>query len=430
MPPSASLRRHLRAYVSSAEPILKLPHPYQIPYGVVKSSDDDFFQLRQLGPGQAPLPEPLHNPSLCFTEPQDPKSGDRPHASDNTLSSRARRSPSVRATWKDSQPTTLAQLWLLTYTIFTIRPNEESIRLELSGSNAPLLTQQLIAVGLAINTADSLLLLLRSAFWQGAASPFGPRPAWTPPDSTSPLSLTLSSYPPPPLSYTLTTSPSTRAYHPRRPIKPSPSSLLYSRYIPHLRETFSMIALDPSSSEHLSLFHTWVNDPRVSQGWNQTGTLAQHKEYLLRLQSDPSRLAILAKFDDTFFAYFEVYWAKEDPLGTFYAAGDYDRGRHSLVGDVRYRGPHRVSAWWSSLMHYLFLDEVRTMEVVGEPQVTNSAVLMYDLIHGFGVGKVIDLEGKRAAFMSCGRERFFQLCPFDEGERVVGGTGVGVVPKL
>ena len=81
-------------------------------------------------------------------------------------------------------------------------------------------------------------------------------------------------------------------------------------------------------------------------------------------------------------------------------------------------------------MHYLFLDDPRTMSVVGEPKYTNSSVLMYDFMNGFGLEKFVDMPQKRSAFVRCSRERFFQLSPFDESEKVVGGTALGIVPKL
>ncbi|KAL2264171.1 hypothetical protein VTK26DRAFT_1289 [Humicola hyalothermophila] len=445
MASSTKSRRQLADYAASSSPILKLPHPYQTAYLVRKSeSDPCCYQLSPcpFSPGNKPLPAPLHNTALHFSEPQSPKSSDRPKDSNNTAWARARRSPSVTASWTSTDAPTVGQLWLLTYAVFTVRPGEEAFRLTTSGPGADRLARQLKAVGLVIDhpapsptTASSHdatppreLLVLRGSFWQGAGSPFGARPAWAPEEQDPDLA----DYPLPPPEYVVTHNGPSAAlsWHPRRRAKPRPGSVIYSRYIPHLREMFSMVALDESDASHVELFHAWVNDPRVSQGWNQTGTLEQHREYLRRARADPHKLTILARFDDTFFAYFEVYWAKEDAIGGYYSAGDYDRGRHSLVGDVRYRGPHRVSAWWSSLMHYLFLDEPRTMSVVGEPRNTNSSVLMYDLIHGFGLDKFIDLLEKRSAFMRCSRERFFQLCPLDDNEKVMGGTGVGLVPKL
>ncbi|KAK3989744.1 acyl-CoA N-acyltransferase [Cladorrhinum sp. PSN332] len=430
--------RLLADYVASSEPILKLPHPHQTPYIVVKGEQGaNSFQIR---PGNAkstdkPLAEALHSDSLFFTSPEDLKLGDRPKDDNNTPWARARRTPSVTASWKGETPATVGQIWLITYVIFVLRPSEEAFRLGLFGFGTEKLAAQLKAVGLAIDHPTTAikdapvtkeLLVSRGAFWQGAGSPFGPRPAWVPEESDADLS----AYPIPPPEYVMTTDATALTWHPRRRAKPVPGSVIYSRYIPHLKETFSMVALDYHNEEHLGLFHTWQNDPRVSQGWNETGTIDQHREYLRKAHEDPHQITILARFEDTFFAYFEVYWGKEDRIGAYYSAGDYDRGRHSLVGDVRFRGPHRVSAWWSSLMHYLYLDEPRTMSVVGEPKYTNSSVLMYDLMHGFGLGKFIDLPHKRSALVHCSRERFFQLCPLDENEKVMGGTGVGLVPKL
>jgi hypothetical protein len=120
------------------------------------------------------------------------------------------------------------------------------------------------------------------------------------------------------------------------------------------------------------------------------------------------------------------------------------------VGDKRYRGRHRVTAWWSSLVHCklyvvlsssvkkklliecpdLFLDDPRTMQIVGEPKVTNTSVLEYDLMTGFAMSKHVDLPHKRSGFMTLSRERFFQLCPFDIKGGLVGGTDIVIGARL
>ncbi|KAH7160616.1 acyl-CoA N-acyltransferase [Dactylonectria macrodidyma] len=445
------------------EAVIKLPHPYQTEYTIQTGSapagitvEAPVYQLVHKSSADAkPLPFELDNARLVFTDPIDLKSSELPPSGNNSPWARARRSPCVSFYWDGAEAPTLAQAWLHVYTIFSLRPNNESFRLELRGANAALLGRQLVDVLLAIDhplkarekpaastkTDVSLLLVLRSTFWQGAGSPFGPRPVWCPAESPSslPASNPLGSYPLTALHNTMTISSAgdpedpercRESWHPIRPAKPAPGAVIYSRWIPHLRETFSMVALDYEDDEHLRLFHEWQNDHRVAQGWSIAGTTEEHREYLRKMHEDPHQIAVLAKWDDTFFAYFEFYWAKEDRLGSYYEAGDFDRGRHSLVGDVRFRGPHRVSAWWSSLMHYLYLDDPRTTYVVGEPMENNSTVVMYDFIHGFGLDKFVDLPHKRGAFMRCSRERFFQLCPLADNEKVVGGMRLGLVPKL
>ncbi|KAK8057828.1 hypothetical protein PG996_011765 [Apiospora saccharicola] len=396
-------------------PVLRLPHPYLTSYYLVKSSKKS--ESSNSSNSNAFVQLETRNTESNYNG--DLKSSERPPESNNTPWGRSRRAPSSTFAWDGPTAPNLGQAWLLVYVLFTLRPSMEVFRLSLEGAGREQLAHQLKAVGLAVDhpVATGLVDELVS-----------PTPS---PRPRTPLA---------PLQHTMTNDPGTSlTWHPRRAVKPRPGSTIYSRWIPHLREHFSMVALDYTNPEHLRLFHEWQNDPRVSQGWNETGTLEQHREYLRKQHVDPHQITILAKFDETFFAYFEVYWGKEDRLGAYYEAGDFDRGRHSLVGDVRFRGPHRVSAWWSSLMHYLFLDDPRTMHVVGEPKYTNSSVLAYDFVHGFSLEKFVDLPHKRSAFVRCSRERFFQLAPLGGGtggesggsnEKVVGGTLVGLLPKL
>jgi hypothetical protein len=432
-----------------------LPHPYLTRYDAIsipppEEQHDPTFQLIAAPPSASSTsspspPVPLHNSALSFSVLIP---GNDLPVSDNTTWARARRSPSTTISWTSVEPPTIGQLWLVIYAYFTVYHEQETIRLTLSGTQTALIRSELTAVGLAIahplpinllpGTASETwarlptreVVLLRSAFWQGAGSPFGPRSAWlptTPANEVTPRA-PLTSFPPLPTTQTLTTLfPTTRVHtlHPLRPAKPAPGSTVYSRYIPHLDEHFSMRALDPYDATHLNLFHSWQNDPRVAAGWNESGDLAHHLSYLLTLHADPHTLPLLAYFNDAPFAYFEVYWAREDHFGAHFPAylnNAWDRGRHSLVGDSTFRGPHRAHAWWASLMHYMFLDEVRTEAVVGEPKETNTRVLELDALHGFHVEGVADLGHKRSALVRCSRERFFALCTVG---KPWAGTGKG-----
>jgi hypothetical protein len=282
-----------------------------------------------------PLPEPLHVDSLSWLDLTIPPQDERPPIADNSPWARARRSPSTVFTWTGANAPSLGPVWNVVHAIYLAHPTYEYFRVTLDGEGKDVVKDTLLATGLAIEhpkprwdargppagtkmpivTGEGELLVLRSSFWQGAASPMGPRPIWVVGDGTdSHLQRSLADYPIMPENFHITNKfPDGEPIFTRHPIrrpKPRPGSIVYSRYIPELDAHFSLEAVDWQDQEHLKLFNTWQNDPRVAAGWNETGTLDQHREYLRKLHFDPHVLCLFGRFDDSRFAYFELYWAK------------------------------------------------------------------------------------------------------------------------
>lgn len=122
------------------------------------------------------------------------------------------------------------------------------------------------------------------------------------------------------------------------------------------------------------LLHKWMNDERVAYSWGEQGPLSHQEEFLKAGLTNKHTIPVIGCFDGKPFGYFEIYWVKEDRLGSYlgYQVSDYDRGVHLLVGEQKFRGPHRVKVWLSALVHYCFLADARTETVMLEPRVDNA----------------------------------------------------------
>lgn len=191
--------------------------------------------------------------------------------------------------------------------------------------------------------------------------------------------------------------------HPRRPR--DTATLLYRRHCPAIDRTFTLRRFD--RSRDMDPFCAWMNDPVVAEFWEQAWPRERLSNYIEEKLADPHVVPAIGCFDERPFAYYEIYWAKEDRLGPYYAADDFDRGFHMAVGDpeVRHRGWGRQ--WFLSMAHFLFLDDPRTQRLVGEPRIDQSRVRAWSASTPWEEWGEVKFPHKRAVLMVLSRERFF-----------------------
>ncbi|PKI85876.1 hypothetical protein MVES1_000379 [Malassezia vespertilionis] len=332
---------------------------------------------------------------------------------DNTLGARAKRFARVLMSGASLD---VVQLWAFVYAYFSLWHDHEYFILDAAqSSDAQTWLAPLLRSGLALPHPDDVrsasyntLLVSRAAFWQGA----GPVPCggWVP---------ILESQGYPFLPTTNRNVPEGLALgtlHPARAPKigawdAAQEAVVYRRYIPELEQTLTFRHASSKSEKDVDLLHRWHADDRVKTGWRQDMPRDAHKKYLADQEATGDSIALIGAWDGEPFGYIEVYYPKETPLRNYFDAGDYDRGFHALVGEDRFRGPHRVRSWMGSVIHFLFLLDNRTMRVVSEPRASNTKMVEYECMCGGHVEKWIDLPHKRAALVYVPRERYFQLCP-------------------
>lgn len=191
-------------------------------------------------------------------------------------------------------------------------------------------------------------------------------------------------YPPAPLQYTITN----HVRHPLRPKPPRMGEIFYTRFVPSVGQYLSFrvasvsplpvpymgpVGPKPPEQTHLrsladtALLESWYSNPRVAEFWGR-----YTPDLLTNALNSRHSFPAIGLWDGVPFGYFELYWVKEDLLGR-YAGGaidDWDRGCHVLIGEEWARG--RVQSWLTSLVHWLFCADYRTMSVCLEPRVDNT----------------------------------------------------------
>ncbi|KAI9155478.1 Acyltransferase sidL [Paramyrothecium foliicola] len=190
-------------------------------------------------------------------------------------------------------------------------------------------------------------------------------------------------YPPAPLQYTFTNG----IRHPLRPKPHRMGEVIYSRFVPSVGQylSFRVASSSPKPVPHVgpssqtefehgnvcnmsdtALMEKWLSNDRVKAFWGE-----YTPNFLKDALSSHHSFPAIGLWDGVPFGYFEIYWVKEDNLGKqlSHDAGDWDRGLHILIGEEWARG--RVQAWLSSLVHWCFCADFRTMKVCLEPRVDN-----------------------------------------------------------
>lgn len=313
---------------------------------------------------------------------------------DNTPAMRASRHAIGQIETEKLQSTTteqlLATIWVQLYVMMSLLPSEEAFNVVLGHQDGAIdAAKILIGAGLATKHPiksvkgelnASMVLCSRAAFWQ-TVYPFRQSP-WLMGQGCNSI---ISSGLPHPTSYTI----SRNIYHPQRPNKPTVSDgPLYTRYILELGEKLTFEIASSKDDAFVKKFTEWHNSDRVSTGWRQKGSEADQRHYLQELERSEGTIGLVGKWNGEPWGYIETYWAKESNIGPYYDAGDYDRGFHALVGEEHFRGPHRVRTWMGSIIHMLFLMDVRTQRVVLEPRASNHKMINYAQMCGGHVEKV------------------------------------------
>ncbi|WP_188688968.1 GNAT family N-acetyltransferase [Pullulanibacillus camelliae] len=158
----------------------------------------------------------------------------------------------------------------------------------------------------------------------------------------------------------------------------------------------------------LDRIYKWMNAGHVIPYWGLNMPYDAFKQHLQKALQDHHQTLYLGYVDDEPISYWEVYWAKDDIIGNYYAYGEADQGLHLLIGETRYLGKGYALPLLAAMVRYCFLNE-ETERVVAEPDMRNKKMIHIFTKCGFESVKPVSLPDKTGLLMICERERFERM---------------------
>lgn len=168
-------------------------------------------------------------------------------------------------------------------------------------------------------------------------------------------------------------------------------------------ERIQFRAVDETSD--FRLLHDWMHQAHVVPFWQLNISESKYQAHLRKALNDTHQTLYIGEIDGRPVSYWEVYWAAEDVIGSYYRAGQADQGVHLLIGPPEETGKGCALPLLKAMLSMLF-QHPRTVRIVAEPDITNDKMIHVFKKAGFEPVKPVDLPDKRGLLMVCTRETF------------------------
>ncbi|KAI1934161.1 hypothetical protein LOZ58_005228 [Ophidiomyces ophidiicola] len=166
--------------------------------------------------------------------------------------------------------------------------------------------------------------------------------------------------------------------------------------------------LKTDNESDLDILHRWMNNSRINAAWGAAGPRSTQEAFLRKQFASRYSFPVFGCWNGKPFGYFEIYWIKESNIARLLATpvGNWDRGFHCLIGEDEYRSDHRVQIWMSALVHFCWLADSRTENVILEPRVDNDRFISNLQEAGFYKEGEVTFPHKQAAVMKISRDNW------------------------